>query len=45
VGVAAVVGGLVWHFAERTTPEAGTATRVTPVVTPGYAGVSLGGAF
>jgi len=50
-GVAGIVGagaGLVWHFTEsggtqtaRTTPG----TYVSPVVTPGFAGMSLGGSF
>jgi hypothetical protein len=46
VGLAAVVGGLVWHFAEPTSSGAPTTgTRLTPVVAPGYAGVAAGGAF
>ena len=47
VGLAAVAGGLVWHFMEPTRPkqEAGPSAHVTPAVGPGYAGLSLGGAF
>lgn len=44
VGVAAVAGGLLWHFME--TPGANTTgATVTPVVAPGYAGLGLGGRF
>jgi len=43
VGVAAVAGGLLWHFLE--TPASGTTATLTPVVAPGYAGVGLGGRF
>ncbi|HEY6458799.1 MAG TPA: hypothetical protein VIY73_01575, partial [Polyangiaceae bacterium] len=42
VGIAAVVGGLVWHFTEH--PQA-SGTALAPVVAPGYAGLSLGGSF
>lgn len=45
VGLAAVAGGLVWHFLEPTTPEKSTAAHVSPVVTPGYAGLGVSGAF
>jgi hypothetical protein len=48
VGLAAVVGGLVWHFVEPTAPSEPAPTpgaRVTPVVGPGYAGVGVGGRF
>jgi len=47
VGVAAAVGGLLWHFLEPTTSSSSSTggAGVTPVVTPGYAGVSLGGRF
>jgi hypothetical protein len=47
VGLAAVAGGLLWHFLEPTS-SSGSPTGgagVAPVVTPGYAGVSLGGRF
>jgi hypothetical protein len=49
VGVVAVGAGLIWHFTEPTTPRTGSApapgTQMTPVVAPGYAGLSLGGSF
>jgi len=38
VGVAAVAGGLIWHFVEPT--GARDSAKVTPVIGPGYAGVS-----
>jgi hypothetical protein len=46
VGLAAVAAGLVWYFTETPSgaPTAGF-LRVTPLVAPGYAGMSLGGAF
>ena len=46
VGLAAVAAGLVWYFTETPsgTPTAGF-VRVTPLVAPGYAGMSLGGGF
>ena len=50
VGIAGVAGGLIWHFTEPQ-PSGQTATRpgsyvgVTPVVTPGFAGMSFGGTF
>jgi tetrahydromethanopterin S-methyltransferase subunit D len=47
VGLAAVVGGLVWHFVEKPSKEGATASgvRLSPAVAPGYAGLSWGGAF
>lgn len=48
VGLAAIAGGLVWHFLEPTGPKPGTARltpAITPQVSPGYAGVSVGGRF
>ncbi len=45
VGVAAIAGGLAWHFLEPTTSEKPAAAHVSPVVAPGYAGVGLAGAF
>lgn len=45
VGVAAVAGGLLWHFVESPGSSSTTGTTVTPVVAPGYAGVGLGGRF
>jgi len=50
-GIAGIVGvgaGLVWHFTEAgpaQTASTGHGTYVTPVVTPGFAGMSLGGSF
>lgn len=44
-GAALVAGGLLWHFLEPTGPKAAARTRVTPTVTPGFAGMSVGGAF
>jgi hypothetical protein len=46
VGLAAVAAGLVWYFTETPSgaPTAGF-LRVTPLVAPGYAGMSLGGGF
>ncbi len=46
VGLAAVAGGLIWHFAEGSSenpPSTGVVVR--PVVSPGYAGIALGGAL
>jgi len=43
VGVAGVAGGLLWHFLEPTSGAPSTA--LSPVVAPGYAGVSVGGHF
>lgn len=42
VGLAAIVGGLIWHFVEPTGPAK---TALAPVVAPGYAGLSLAGKF
>ncbi|WP_394834155.1 tetratricopeptide repeat protein [Pendulispora rubella] len=44
VGAAAIAGGLVWHFVE---PSLARSRKVhaRPDVGPGYAGLSLGGAF
>ena len=41
------VGGLVWHFVEPTGPKSSEAKtpRLVPAVSPGYAGVELGGRF
>jgi hypothetical protein len=50
-GIAGIVGvgaGLVWHFTEggpAQTASTSRGTYVTPVVTPGFAGMSLGGSF
>ena len=47
VGGAAVIGGLIWYFAQPTKTEAASLLRprVSPAVTPGFAGLSLSGAF
>jgi hypothetical protein len=45
VGVAAVAGGLLWHFLETPGAPSTTGATVTPVVAPGYAGLGLGGRF
>jgi len=42
VGLAAIVGGLIWHFAE---PTGAKTTAFMPVFAPGYGGVSLSGHF
>jgi len=44
VGLAAVIGGIVWHIAENPGP-ARTGVALRPALAPGYAGVSLGGRF
>ncbi|MCL2722868.1 MAG: tetratricopeptide repeat protein [Polyangiaceae bacterium] len=47
-GAAVAVGGLIWHFLEPTgSIESRSAKKptVTPTVGPGFAGLSLGGAF
>jgi len=51
VGAAALAGGLIWYFVSPRsggqTASAGTwlKPRVTPDVTPGFAGIALSGAF
>ena len=42
VGIVAMVGGLVWHFTERTTQKK---VAIVPVLGPGYAGLSFGMPF
>lgn len=44
-GGALVVGGLVWHFLEPTSPKETAKTKVRPSVGPGFAGLAVGGAF
>lgn len=44
-GAALVAGGLLWHFLEPTGPRSAAKTRLTPTVAPGFAGMSVGGAF
>ncbi len=46
VGVAAVAGGLIWHFVQPTShPAASASASVRPDLTPGYAGLRLVGSF
>jgi tetratricopeptide (TPR) repeat protein len=40
-----VAGGLLWHFLEPTGPKESAKTKVRPLVSPGYAGLSVGGTF
>jgi tetratricopeptide (TPR) repeat protein len=42
VGLAAIVGGLIWHFVEPTGPKK---VSLMPTFAPGYGGVTLGGRF
>jgi hypothetical protein len=44
VGAGGVVGGLVWHFHDAK-QRATTSADLRPVVTPGFAGMTLGGSF
>lgn len=44
-GVAAVVGGLVWHFLEPTSSSNAAKTKVRPQLGPGYGGLALTGRF
>lgn len=46
-GAVLVAGGLLWHFLEPTGPVAKGALspKLTPNVTPGYAGMSFGCTF
>jgi hypothetical protein len=47
VGIAAVAGGLIWHFMEPTSsgPQQTGRPLVVPQVAPGYAGVGVLGRF
>jgi hypothetical protein len=46
VGLAALAGGLIWHFAEGPgAPKAPGGATLTPAVAPGYAGLTLHGSF
>lgn len=45
VGVAAIAGGLAWHFLEPTGPAQQAKTRVVPQLGPGYAGLGVSGSF
>lgn len=42
VGLAAMVGGLIWHFVEPTGPKK---AAFTPMLGPGYAGLAFGSQF
>ena len=47
-GIAGVAAGLAWHFVDAKSHAASSAsqgTELTPVVTPSFAGLSLGGSF
>lgn len=43
VGLAAVAGGLIWHFVGAS--SASPTTGIAPIVTPGYGGVDVQGTF
>jgi hypothetical protein len=45
IGIAGVAGGLIWHFLEPTSSSGSSGSSLSPVVAPGYAGLSLGGHF
>jgi hypothetical protein len=45
VGIAGIAGGIVWHAIEPAQPVDRGPARVTPVVAPGFAGLSVGGSF
>jgi tetratricopeptide (TPR) repeat protein len=46
IGALALVGGIIWHFAEPTGPETTTGQlRLTPDARPGFAGATVGGTF
>ncbi len=40
-----VAGGLLWHFLEPTGPKEAAKTKLRPSLSPGYAGLALGGSF
>ncbi len=42
VGIAAVAGGLIWHFLE---PTGEKTAGLVPQLGPGYAGMALSGTF
>ena len=44
-GIGVAAGGLLWHFLEPTGPAAERKTGLTPVVAPGYSGVSFARKF
>jgi tetratricopeptide (TPR) repeat protein len=43
-GVAAIVGGIIWHFIEPTGPKK-TSASLIPSIGPGYAGLAFGAKF
>jgi hypothetical protein len=46
VGLAAAVGGIIWHFAETPSPQPATGgLRLSPATGPNYAGLQLHGSF
>jgi tetratricopeptide (TPR) repeat protein len=46
IGIAAVAGGIIWHFAEGpSAPKAPGAATVAPAVAPGFAGLTIHGSF
>ncbi len=48
VGGAAIVGGIIWYFAQPRGAETSASLlkpQLTPALTPGFAGLSLSGAF
>lgn len=42
VGLAAIIGGVIWHFVE---PTGTKQAAFTPVLSPGYAGLAFGSSF
>jgi len=44
-GLAAVAGGLLWHFVEGPQTRSDSGARVSPDLAPGYAGMTVRGAF
>jgi hypothetical protein len=45
IGLAAMAGGLIWHFSEKSNDSPSTGAFVSPIVTPGYAGIAVHGAL
>jgi tetratricopeptide (TPR) repeat protein len=44
VGLAAIIGGIIWHFIEPTGPKT-TSASLVPSIGPGYAGLAFGAKF
>lgn len=44
-GSALVAGGLLWHFLERTGTKDSATTRLRPLLSPSFAGFTVGGRF